>query len=121
MDTNTHPPPPPRETAAAKALRLLGDSHHGAGSRLGDLGEALRRLEEAQGAILALRLDLQDWADFSPIPRRRCGVCGHLSVVEGYVCGACGTDPGEAQCGECDPDYQCECPPPPVRLAGVRP
>lgn len=97
----------PKETTAARARRLLGKRHPGAGSRLGDLAEALRRLEAAER-------DLFDWRGYAPIPRRRCGSCGRLSVVEGYTCGSCGADPDEdgACLSGCDPDYSCDCPPP---------
>ena len=97
----------PKETTTARARRLLGKRHPGAGSRLGDLAEALRRLEDAER-------DLSDWRGYAPIPRSRCGVCGHLAVVSGYVCSCCGADPdGEGACVVgCDPEYWCDCPPP---------
>ncbi len=38
------------ETIAQRARRVLGTRHHAAGSRLGDLTEALRRLEALEGA-----------------------------------------------------------------------
>jgi hypothetical protein len=94
-------------TTAALARRLLGTTHHGAGSRVGDLAEALRRLEAAER-------DLSDWRGYAPIPRSRCGVCGHLAVVSGYMCALCDADPDEeGACGSgCDPEYGCDCPPP---------
>ena len=96
----------PKETTTARARRLLGKRHPGAGSRLGDLAEALRRLEAAER-------DLSDWRGYAPIPRRRCGVCGHLAVVSGYMCAHCGADPDEdaARCRSCEADYGCDCPP----------
>ena len=91
-------------TTAELARRLLGNAHHGAGSRVGDLQEALRRLAAAER-------DLSDWRGYAPIPRRRCGVCGHLAVVEGYVCAQCGADPDEegALCHSCEEGFSCEC------------